>query len=71
MKNKKGITYFYELYAVLRHLGSTVENGHYVTKVRDIKSESSQWYKCDDEHILPIKRRKKRYADDCAIALFY
>ena len=44
MKNKKGITYFYELYAVLRHLGSTVENGHYVAKVCDLKSESRQWY---------------------------
>ena len=41
----------YELLGVLDHIGTTINSGHYITKIR---SEEDQWLLCNDQFVGPI-----------------
>ncbi|KAL2003671.1 hypothetical protein VTN02DRAFT_2821 [Thermoascus thermophilus] len=51
----------YDAYAVLRHLGSSMSSGHYVSLVRD--AQRNCWRKFDDERVTDFSPRDLRYAD--------
>lgn len=51
----------YDSYAVLRHVGSSMSSGHYVSLVRDAQRQT--WRKFDDERASDFNPRDLRYKD--------
>lgn len=51
----------YDAYAVLRHLGSSLSGGHYVSLVRDAQRQC--WRKFDDERVTDFNPRDLRFSD--------
>jgi len=51
----------YDAYAVLRHLGSSMSSGHYISLVRDAQRQC--WRKFDDDRIIDFNPRELRFAD--------
>jgi ubiquitin carboxyl-terminal hydrolase 14 len=44
---------YYELYAVLTHIGRSADSGHYMAWVRD--GNTDNWWKFDDDKVSPVK----------------
>lgn len=63
----------YDAYGVLRHLGSTLSGGHYISLVRDAQRQC--WRKFDDERVSDFNPRDLRFSDrlqnEQAYILFY
>ncbi|EED23362.1 ubiquitin C-terminal hydrolase, putative [Talaromyces stipitatus ATCC 10500] len=63
----------YDAYAVLRHLGSTLSGGHYISLVRDAQRQC--WRRFDDERVSDFNPRDLRFSDrlqnEQAYILFY
>lgn len=63
----------YDAYAVLRHLGSTLSGGHYISLVRDAPRQC--WRRFDDDRVSDFNPRELRYSDrlqnEQAYILFY
>jgi ubiquitin carboxyl-terminal hydrolase 8 len=63
----------YDAYAVLRHIGSSMGSGHYVSLVRDAQRQS--WRKFDDERATDFNpqdlRFKDRLQNEQAYIVFY
>lgn len=53
--------FMYDAYAVLRHLGSSMSSGHYVSLVRDAQRQC--WRKFDDERTADFHPRELRPRD--------
>lgn len=51
----------YDAYAVLRHLGSTLSGGHYISMVRDAQRQC--WRRFDDERVSDFNPRDLRPSD--------
>ncbi|KAL1970021.1 hypothetical protein VTN77DRAFT_6426 [Rasamsonia byssochlamydoides] len=51
----------YDAYAVLRHLGSSLSSGHYVSLIRDAQRQC--WRKFDDERVTDFNPRDLRFSD--------
>ena len=51
----------YDVYAVLRHLGSSLSSGHYVSLVKDQQRQC--WRKFDDERVSDFNPRELRFSD--------
>lgn len=51
----------YDAYAVLRHIGSSMGSGHYISHVRD--GQRQCWRKFDDERATDFNPRDLRYKD--------
>lgn len=51
----------YDAYAVLRHLGSSMSSGHYVSLVRDYQRQC--WRKFDDDRVTDFNPRDLRFSD--------
>ncbi|QKX58728.1 uncharacterized protein TRUGW13939_05855 [Talaromyces rugulosus] len=51
----------YDAYAVLRHLGSTLSGGHYISMVRDAQRQC--WRRFDDERVADFNPRDLRPSD--------
>jgi ubiquitin carboxyl-terminal hydrolase 8 len=51
----------YDAYAVLRHLGSTLSGGHYISLVRDAQRQC--WRRYDDDRVSDFSPRDLRYSD--------
>ncbi|KAH8704956.1 putative ubiquitin C-terminal hydrolase [Talaromyces proteolyticus] len=51
----------YDAYAVLRHLGSTLSGGHYISLVRDAQRQC--WRRFDDERVIDFNPRDLRPSD--------
>lgn len=51
----------YDAYAVLRHLGSSLSSGHYISLVRDAQRQC--WRKFDDERVIDFNPRELRFSD--------
>ena len=54
-KNDYNCNYQYELYAMIKHIGS-VRGGHYVSYVKN--PLNGKWYYFDDESIYPVTEEK-------------
>ena len=65
--------YLYDAYAVMRHLGSTGNGGHYISLVRDVSRQC--WRKFDDDHATDFDPAKLKAGDrlqnEQAYILFY
>lgn len=63
----------YDAYAVLRHIGSSMGSGHYVSHVRDAQRQC--WRKFDDERVTDFNpwdlRYKDRLQNEQAYIVFY
>uniref|UniRef100_A0A093VTB7 Ubiquitin carboxyl-terminal hydrolase 5 n=1 Tax=Talaromyces marneffei PM1 TaxID=1077442 RepID=A0A093VTB7_TALMA len=63
----------YDAYGVLRHLGSTLSGGHYISLVRDAQRQC--WRRFDDERVSDFNPRDLRFSDrlqnEQAYILFY
>jgi ubiquitin C-terminal hydrolase len=46
----------YELYAIIRHHGSTIQGGHYDSLVRS--AIDNKWYQFDDSRVLPVQSNR-------------
>ncbi|WEW58169.1 ubiquitin-specific protease doa4 [Emydomyces testavorans] len=53
--------YIYNAYAVVRHLGSTIHEGHYISMVRDTNRDC--WRKFDDHRVTDFKPKSLRSPD--------
>lgn len=53
--------FIYDAYAVLRHMGSTLSGGHYISLVRD--AYRGCWRRFDDERVTDFDPRDLRHAD--------
>lgn len=53
--------FIYDAYAVLRHMGSTLSGGHYISLVRD--AYRGCWRRFDDERVMDFDPRELRHAD--------
>ena len=53
--------FIYDAYAVLRHIGSSMGSGHYISLVRDAQRQC--WRKFDDERATDFNPRDLRYKD--------
>lgn len=42
----------YALFAVVSHIGRSLENGHYIAAVRSLRD--NLWYECDDSTVRPL-----------------
>jgi ubiquitin carboxyl-terminal hydrolase 8 len=51
----------YDAYAVLRHLGSSLSGGHYISLVKDQQRQC--WRKFDDERVSDFNPRGLRFSD--------
>jgi ubiquitin carboxyl-terminal hydrolase 8 len=51
----------YDAYAVLRHLGSSLSGGHYISLIRDAQRQC--WRKYDDERVTEFNPRDLRFSD--------
>jgi ubiquitin carboxyl-terminal hydrolase 8 len=51
----------YDAYAVLRHLGSTLSGGHYISLIRDAQRQC--WRRFDDERVTEFNPRDLRPSD--------
>ena len=65
--------FIYDAYAVMRHIGSSGNGGHYVSLVRD--AARSSWRKFDDEKVVDIDPTKlkpsQRLQNEEAYLVFY
>ncbi|KAL1960366.1 hypothetical protein VTO42DRAFT_8326 [Malbranchea cinnamomea] len=64
--------YIYNAYAVVRHLGSTIHEGHYISLVRDNARDC--WRKFDDQRVTDFKPGNSRAdnpANEQAYLVFY
>ncbi|KAF5015038.1 hypothetical protein F66182_13775 [Fusarium sp. NRRL 66182] len=63
----------YDAYGVLRHLGSTLSGGHYISLVKDAQRQC--WRRFDDERVSDFNPRDLRFSDrlqnEQAYILFY
>ncbi|PYI36369.1 ubiquitin C-terminal hydrolase [Aspergillus indologenus CBS 114.80] len=63
----------YDAYGVLRHLGSSMSSGHYISLVRDAQRQC--WRKFDDERVTDFNPRdlrpKERLQNEQAYIVFY
>lgn len=66
--------YFYDVYAVMRHIGSSGNGGHYVSLVRDA-ARGNVWRKFDDERVTDFDPNKLKsdykLQNDQAYIVFY
>jgi ubiquitin carboxyl-terminal hydrolase 8 len=51
----------YDAYAVLRHLGSTLSGGHYISLIRDAQRQC--WRRFDDGRVTDFNPRDLRFSD--------
>lgn len=49
--------YLYDAYAVMRHIGSSGNGGHYISLVRDA-ARGNIWHKYDDQHVVDFDPSK-------------
>lgn len=63
--------YLYNAYAVVRHLGSTIHEGHYISLVRDDKRDC--WRKFDDQRVTDFRPGSSRdnLANEQSYLVFY
>ena len=53
--------FFYDAYAVMRHIGNTLNGGHYVSLVRD--AARAVWRRFDDDRVTDFEPAKMKFAD--------
>ncbi|KAK5136809.1 hypothetical protein LTR08_002105 [Meristemomyces frigidus] len=65
--------YRYDAYAVVKHLGRTLQSGHYITVAKDC-ARGGRWYEYDDQTVresLPDERTPGRMRSGDAYIVFY
>ena len=53
--------FFYDAYAVMRHIGNTLNGGHYISLVRD--AARSAWRRFDDDRVSDFDPAKMKFND--------
>lgn len=67
--------YLYDAYAVMRHIGTSGNGGHYISLVRDVAKGANVWRKFDDERVVDFDQQKlkpdHRLQNEQAYLVFY